>query len=116
MIETITGAPPEGKTRRRYPRVTATGRAFASIGDGQEGSILNMSLGGILLRLRRVLTPGSSYFLKLFFDGREAVVEARVVHLLIRSGDFLAGMEFVRLSAGDREALERFLGPAASPN
>ncbi len=103
--------PPEGGTRRRHPRIESLGRVFASLGAGQEGSVLNLSLCGLLLRVRKALTPGSSYFLKLLFDGQVAVVEARVVRLLTRNDDCLAGMEFVRLSSRDREAIQNFIGP-----
>ena len=101
---------PEGGTRRRHPRVESLGRVFASLGAGQEGSVLNISLCGLLLRAKKMLTPGSSYFLKLLFDGQVAVVEARVVNLLSRDEDYLAGMEFTRLSNRDREALQSFIG------
>lgn len=108
----IKSAPvPEGGTRRRHPRVDALGRVFASLGAGQEGSVINISLCGLLLRVKKMLTPGSSYFLKLLFDGQVAVVEARVVRLLTRNDDYLAGMEFVRLSNQDREAIQSFIGP-----
>ncbi len=103
--------PPEGGTRRRHPRIESLGRVFASLGAGQEGSVLNISLCGLLLRAKRAMTPGSSYFLKLLFDGKVAVVEARVVRLLTRSDDYLAGMEFVRLSNRDRQALQNLIGP-----
>ena len=95
---------------RRHHRISAVGRAFARLGDGREGSILDMSIGGILLRLKSVLNLGSSYFVKLLLDGKVAVVEARVVRLVTRSDDYLAGMEFIRLSQQDRRTLQKFVG------
>lgn len=95
---------------RRHQRVSAVGRAFARLGDGREGSVLDMSIGGILLRLKRVLNLGSSYFVKLLLDGKVAVVEARVVRLVTRNDDCLAGMEFIRLSQSDRKILQKFVG------
>jgi hypothetical protein len=103
--------PPVGGTRRRHPRVDALGRVFASLGGGQEGSVINISLCGLLLRVKRGLTPGSSYFIKLLFGSKVAVVEARVIRLLTRNDDYLAGMEFIRLSNQDREAIQSFIGP-----
>ncbi len=100
-----------GRTKRRHPRVDALGRVFANLGAGQEGSVINISLCGLLLRVKRGLTPGSSYFLKLLFNGRVAVVEARVFRLLTRNDDHLAGMEFIRVSNQDREAIRSFIGP-----
>ena len=61
---------------RRHPRIESLGRAFAGVGNGKEASVLNVSLGGLLLRLTGTLTPGSSYFLKLFLNSEIAVVEA----------------------------------------
>ena len=61
-----------------------------------------------MLRIKRVLTLGSSYFVKLLLRQQTMVVEARVVHVQGSAGDYLTGMEFVRLSAEDREALRGF--------
>ena len=103
--------PPVGGTRRRHPRVDALGRVFASLGGGQEGSVINISLCGLLLRVKRGLTPGSSYFINLLILGQVAVVEALVVRLLTRNDDYMAGIEFVRLSNQDRETIHSFIGP-----
>ena len=70
--------------------------------------MLDMSLGGMLLRIKRVLTLGSSYFVKLLLQQRTMVVEARVVRVQSAAGDYLAGMEFLRLSSEDRETLRGF--------
>jgi hypothetical protein len=102
------------KPRRSFPRIDTLGRVFAGIGEGQEGSVVNLSLGGLLVRLRRVLTPGSSYFIKLFLGNEIAVVEARVVRLVSRDDEHMAGMEFLRISREDKVTLQTFMGPAAS--
>jgi c-di-GMP-binding flagellar brake protein YcgR len=78
------------------------------LGNGWEASVLDMSLGGMLLRIKRVLTLGSSYFVKLLLQQRTMVVEARVVRVQSAAGDYLAGMEFLRLSSEDRETLRGF--------
>ena len=106
--------PPPGRSRRRHPRVDSLGHAFANIGAGEEGSVLNLSLGGLLLRLKRALTPGSSYILKLYLGNEVAVVEARVVRLLTGTEECLAGLEFLQVSPRDRGALLKFLGPAGA--
>jgi hypothetical protein len=103
------------KPRRSFPRIDTLGRVFAGIGEGQEGSVVNLSLGGLLIRLRRILTPGSSYFLKLFLGNEIAVVEARVVRLVAHENDYMAGMEFLRISREDKITLQNFMGPAANP-
>ena len=100
--------PPGPTTRRRYSRVPTLGECFAELGNGWEGSVLDMSLGGMLLRIKRVLTLGSSYFVKLLLQQRTMVVEARVVRVESAAEDYLAGMEFLRLSSEDRETLRGF--------
>ncbi len=95
---------------RRHQRISSVGRAFVRLGDGREGSVLDMSLGGLLLRLRWMLNLGSSYFIKLLLDDKVAVVEARVVRLVTRGEDYLAGLEFIRLSQQDRKTLYKFVG------
>lgn len=97
--------------RRRHVRIDSLGRCFAELGGGWEGSVLNVSLSGMLLRLRRLLTPGSSYFVKLFLADAVAVVEARVVRLDGdgNEGECLAGMEFLSMSAVDQAVLRRYV-------
>ncbi|HJS74048.1 MAG TPA: PilZ domain-containing protein [Vicinamibacteria bacterium] len=88
-------------SRRRYHRVDAVGRCFAQLGDGWEASVLNLSQGGMLLRLRRILNPGSAYVIKLLFENQLAVVQARVVRVNRGDEDCLAGMEFLSMSEED---------------
>ena len=95
-------------TRRRHSRVPSLGECFAQLGNGWEGSVLDVSIGGMLVRVKRVLTLGSSYFVKLLFPQRVLVVEARVVRVQNATEDFLTGMEFLKLSSEDREVLRGF--------
>jgi c-di-GMP-binding flagellar brake protein YcgR len=78
------------------------------LGNGWEGSVLDVSLGGMLVRVKRVLTLGSSYFVKLLFPRRVLVVEARVVRVQTVAENFLTGMEFLKLSSEDRQVLQGF--------
>lgn len=96
-------------SRRRYHRVDSVGRCFAQLGDGWEASVLNLSLGGMLLRLRRLLTPGSAYVIKLLFEKQLAVVQARVVRVDRTEEDCLAGMEFVSMSDEDASRLRGYV-------
>jgi len=100
--------PPRPTTRRRYSRVPSLGECFAQLGNGWEGSVMDVSLGGMLVRVKRVLTLESSYFVKLLFPRRILVVEARVVRVQTAAEDFLTGMEFLKLSSDDREVLRGF--------
>jgi len=96
-------------SRRRYHRVDSVGRCFAQLGDGWEASVLNLSLGGMLLRLRRLLTPGSAYLIKLLFDDQLAVVQARVVRVDRGDEECLAGMEFLSMSDEDAGRLRGYM-------
>jgi c-di-GMP-binding flagellar brake protein YcgR len=96
-------------SRRRHHRVDSVGRCFAQLGDGWEASVLNMSLGGMLLRLRRLLTPGSAYLIKLLFEKQPVVVQARVVRVGRAADDCLAGLEFVSMSEEDASRIRGYL-------
>lgn len=96
-------------SRRRYHRVDSVGQCFAQLGDGWEASVLNLSLGGMLLRLRRLLTPGSAYLIKLLFENQLAVVQARVVRVDQMDEDCLAGMEFLSMSDEDASRLRGYV-------
>jgi c-di-GMP-binding flagellar brake protein YcgR len=96
-------------SRRKHQRIDAIGRCFAQLGDGWEASVVNLSLGGMLLRLRRLLTPGSAYLIKLLFDKELAVVQARVVRVDRADEDCLAGMEFLSMSEADAGRLRGYV-------
>jgi c-di-GMP-binding flagellar brake protein YcgR len=89
----------------------SVGSCFAQLGDGWEASVLNVSLGGMLLRARRTLTPGSSYLIKLLFNNQMAVVEARVVYVSASDEDCLAGLEFLSMSQDDAARLRGYVRP-----
>lgn len=91
--------------RRRHHRVDCRGTCFAQLGDGWEASVLNLSPGGMLMRLRRHLNPGSAYLIKLLLEKHLAVVEARVVRVESVEEDCLAGVEFLSMSTEDANRL-----------
>lgn len=103
----------EATSRRRHRRVDALGRGFAQLGGGWEASVLNLSVGGMLLRLKRFLTPGSTYVVKLFLEEKVAIVEARVVRLseAISEGerDCLAALQFTSVPLSDAACLRGFV-------
>ena len=100
-----------GMDQRRYGRVDAIGRCFALIGGGWEGSVLNVSQSGLLLRVKRELQLGSAYYMKLLWQGTTLVVLARVARAVSTDDDFEFGMEFVEMSAEDRLALRQGIAP-----
>ncbi len=71
---------------------------------------MNLSVGGMLLRLKRALTPGSTYFVKLFLEGDEiAIVEAKVLRLLHADDECEAALKFTSISLDDADSLRGFL-------
>ena len=111
VLASDTTPPGARMSGRRHLRVDVLGRCFVEIGSGWEGSVLNLSISGMLLRLRRMMTPGSSYFVKILLGDTVAVVEARVVR--IEPGgdeeDCLAGLEFLSMSNEDASILRGFV-------
>ena len=49
-------------SRRRHRRINASGRCFAQLGGGWEGSVMNLSVGGMLLRLKRAFSLSANEF------------------------------------------------------
>ena len=66
----------------------------------------------MLLRLKRALTLGSTYFVKLFLEGGEvAIVEAKVLRLLDAdetNGECKAALKFTSISLEDARFPARF--------
>ena len=112
-------------SRRRHRRIDALGRVFAQLGGGWEASVQNLSVGGMLLRLRRSLTPGSSYVVKLFLEEQVAIVEARVVRLspTVSEGqgekgqqdepECFAALQFTSVSTSDARCLRGYVNVCA---
>ncbi len=102
-----------GTSRRRHQRIDALGRGFVQLGGGWEASVLNLSVGGMLLRLKRLLTPGSTYVVKLFLEEKVAIVEARVVRLSEVASeaeqDCLAALQFTSVPPSDAACLRGFV-------
>ena len=63
----------------------------------------------MLLRLKRTLTPGSTYFVKLFLDNEVAIVEARVLRLLHADDACEAALQFTSISPDDAACVRAFL-------
>ena len=105
----------EGASRRRHRRIDALGRVFAQLGSGWEASVLNLSVGGMLMRLTRVLTPGSSYVVKLFLEEQIAMVEARVVRMTQLDADCYAAFQFTSVPASDAACLRGYVNPKRKP-
>ena len=95
----------DGPSKRQHERVPSLGRCFAVLGEGWEGSVVNLSQSGLLLRLKRQLKQGSSYYLKLLLEDHQLVVLAKVARIIQGDEEFDIGMEFVNMSQQDRRIL-----------
>jgi hypothetical protein len=104
-----------GSSGRRHQRIDALGRVFAQLGGGWEASVLNLSVSGMLLRLKRALTHGSTYVVKLFLEEQIAIVEARVVRLSEAVSDeqmeaeCLAALQFTSIPTSDAACLRGYV-------
>lgn len=98
-------------SRRRHRRVDSVGRCFAQLGSGWEASVLNLSVGGLLMRLKRELTPGSTYVVKLLLDEQVAIVEGRVVRTSEANDDreCYVALQFTSVPTEDAARLRRFV-------
>ena len=98
-------------SRRRHRRVDALGRCFAQLGGGWEASVLNLSVGGMYLRLKRELTPGSTYVVKLFLEDQVAIVEARVLRAseAREERECFVALQFTSIPGGDAACLRGFI-------
>ena len=97
--------------RRRHRRIDALGHCFAQLGGGWEASVLNLSVGGMLLRLKRDLTLGSTYLVKLFLEEKVAIVEARVLRLTHAASEdeCVAALQFTSVPAHDADCLRGYV-------
>lgn len=98
----------EGRNSRRYPRVVVGDKARGQIYDIEQGSVLNLSMGGALIEHVKTVRPGAILDLVLNLRQREARVRCRVVwstahraHVQPDGGEELiyrTGVEFLRRS------------------
>lgn len=81
------------------------------MGGGWEGSVLDVSVGGMMMRLKKKLTPGSTYVVKLFLEDEVAIVEARVVRAVVGENDQECdvGLQFTSVPIDDAAVLRGFI-------
>ncbi len=81
------------------------------MGSGWEGSIVDLSVGGMMMRLKKKLTPGSTYVVKLFLEEKVAIVEARVVRAVESEQDreCEVGLQFTAVPMDDAAVLRGFV-------
>jgi hypothetical protein len=111
----------EDKPERRRPRLAVDLAATVSGRDSREARVVDLSLVGCLVRSAAALDPGAVVDLQVELpDGRRLRAKTRVAEASI-DGDslpaggasFLAGVEFLDISAADEILLRAFLAAEA---
>lgn len=98
------------RERRREPRTEGAGMR-ARMRPGYRLSIIDLSVGGVLVEAARPLRPGSHVDLQLESDARQGVVAARVVRCVVASIHaesgitYHAALSFIETCDWVREAL-----------
>lgn len=105
--------------KRRFPRVSMAGRMEGHVRPTIEGSIIDLSLGGVCIEHRAIVQPGWVCDVTLRAgDGNILTLRARVVWVDLdrveKQGQdrvliYRAGFEFVEVTADQEALLQRIL-------
>ena len=100
--------------KRAAERVDVPGQVTGAVTVFQEMTILNISIGGMLMESPAALHNDSLHDFRLSLDGRSVVVKGRVVYCKIgelREGGVLyrCGVEFVELAPHVADAIGEFV-------
>lgn len=68
----------EQRDKREYPRVFVEGKSRGRVAAICEGSLINISLGGVLIEHVDALRPGTPSFVELELQGKRARLRCRV--------------------------------------
>lgn len=102
--------------RRGKPRFEIVGDLWGSIDTTSSMLVQNLGRGGALLESPLPLVAESVHWVTALAEGQPHLVQIRVCHstATTREGEpsFLIGVEFLKLSPGVEEAIERHMGLA----
>jgi len=108
-----------GSDRRRYPRFVIGGRAKGRVTSVYEASLLDISLGGVLIEHAQIVRPGTLSYLILRLKGREMSLRCRVIRSMVHrleaasAGERLliyqTGLEFVEPSGETQQLLSDYI-------
>src|SRR5262245_41240221 len=109
----------EGAGRRRAPRVAVAFEASLTGRSPRSVTVVDLALGGCLVRGDAAFDAGAILDLSLPFEGAPLAVKVRVVETSL-DGDslpdsqprYLAGLKFLGLAAADEMRLRSFLESA----
>lgn len=103
---------------RKYPRITVGGEASGQIAAVYEASLLNISLGGVLIEHAHIVRPGTDSSLLLNVHGRAINLRCRVIRSAVHrleiqpdgQGDVIyhTGLEFQESSDEARQLIRDY--------
>jgi hypothetical protein len=80
------------------------------IDDQRDGLIRDISLGGVMLEMKERRSPGEFLLLNLLIKHSPIQIKGRIMHIKdLKSGAWLAGIEFTEIEERDLRVIFRFL-------
>jgi hypothetical protein len=103
--------------RRARPRFEVVGPLWGSLEAVEPVPLRNVGQGGVLLEARFSLPVDTVHRLRLASDGRTSDLQARVRHVTTNHVDrhYLIGLEFLPLSPGAADHLDRVISSNTAP-
>ncbi|MFQ5657967.1 MAG: PilZ domain-containing protein [Candidatus Methylomirabilales bacterium] len=105
--------------RRRHPRWEVQDQIVGQIPRVPEVSLVNISIGGVLIEHVKIVRPGSFCFLSLLLSGQKVGLKCRVVRSVVHRYELSAtgerdliyrtGLKFLALSETPRRQIEKYI-------
>lgn len=105
--------------KREYPRVFVEGKSRGRVAAICEGSLLNISLGGVLIEHVHALRPGTPSFVELELQGKRVRLRCRVARSVAdrtevqpdgeREVIYHSGLEFLDVPEETRQAINDYI-------
>jgi hypothetical protein len=105
--------------KREYPRVFVEGKSRGQVAAICEGSLLNISLGGVLIEHVHALRPGTPSFVELELQGKRVRLRCRVARSVAdrtevqpdgeREVIYHSGLEFLDIPEETRQVISDYI-------
>ena len=109
----------EYRHTRKHPRFAVEGKIKGRITGLHDASLVNISLGGVLIEHLQVVRPGTVSLLDISFQGKRVSVTCRVVRSLVdrvarepdgqRALVYHTGLEFIDASEEIRQVISDYI-------
>jgi len=109
----------EQRDKREYPRVFVEGKSRGRVAAICEGSLLNISLGGVLIEHVHALRPGTPSFVELELQGKRVRLRCRVARSVAdrtevqpdgeREVIYHSGLEFLEVPEETRQVISDYI-------